>query len=95
LVYSSTLKMEAICSSETSVDFQFTTQPCIPDDNTFHKNGCENLKSYKNRFLDCRLSVCLYVCMYVYVCVCVREDGWVDVTIADIISIFSKTAPII
>jgi hypothetical protein len=32
-VYSSTLKMEAICSSETSVDFQRNTQRYIPEDN--------------------------------------------------------------
>jgi hypothetical protein len=32
--YSSTLKMEAICSSETSVDFQRTTRRYIPEDGT-------------------------------------------------------------
>jgi hypothetical protein len=32
--YSSTLKMEAICSSDTSVDFQRTTCSYIPEDNT-------------------------------------------------------------
>jgi hypothetical protein len=31
--YSSTLKMEAICSSETSVDFQRTTRRYMPEDN--------------------------------------------------------------
>jgi hypothetical protein len=31
--YYSTLNMEAICSSETSVDFQRTTQRYIPEDN--------------------------------------------------------------
>jgi hypothetical protein len=30
--YSSTLKREAICSSETSVDFQRTTRRYIPED---------------------------------------------------------------
>jgi hypothetical protein len=30
--YFSTLKMEAVCSSETFVDFRWTTQRCIPDD---------------------------------------------------------------
>jgi hypothetical protein len=30
--YSSTLKMEATCSSETSVDFQLTTRRYIPED---------------------------------------------------------------
>jgi hypothetical protein len=32
-VYSSTLKMEAICSSETSADIQWTTRRYIPEDN--------------------------------------------------------------
>jgi hypothetical protein len=32
LPYSSTLKMEAICSSETSVDSEWTTQRYIPED---------------------------------------------------------------
>jgi hypothetical protein len=32
--YSSTLKMEAICSSETLVDFQRTTWRYIPEDST-------------------------------------------------------------
>jgi hypothetical protein len=35
--YSSTLKIEAICSSETPVDFERTTQRCIPEDRTLHK----------------------------------------------------------
>jgi hypothetical protein len=33
LVYFSTLNMEAICSSETSVNFQQTTRHFIPEDN--------------------------------------------------------------
>jgi hypothetical protein len=33
-VYSPTLKMEVICSSEMSVDFHWTTRPCIPEDRT-------------------------------------------------------------
>jgi hypothetical protein len=37
--------MEAICSSETSVDFQRTTRAYIPEDN----HRCETLKSYKLR----------------------------------------------
>jgi hypothetical protein len=31
----STLKMEAICSSETSIDFQRITLRCIAEDKTF------------------------------------------------------------
>jgi hypothetical protein len=33
--YSSVLKMQATCSSETSVDFQRTTLCCIPEDRIF------------------------------------------------------------
>jgi hypothetical protein len=42
----STLKMEAICSSETSVDTQRTTQRYIPEEGTLHNHRCENLISY-------------------------------------------------
>jgi hypothetical protein len=45
LVYSSTLKMEAIYSSETSVDSQRTEGRYIPEDRTLHNYRCENLKS--------------------------------------------------
>jgi hypothetical protein len=44
--YSSTLKMEAICSFETSVEFQRTTRRYIPEDSTLHNHRCETLKSY-------------------------------------------------
>jgi hypothetical protein len=40
------LKMEAICSSETSVDFQRTTRYHKPEDSTLYYHRCENLKSY-------------------------------------------------
>jgi hypothetical protein len=42
---SSTLKMEAICSSETSVETQRTTRCHIPEDDTLHNHHCGNLKS--------------------------------------------------
>jgi hypothetical protein len=44
--YCSTLKMEAICSSETLVDFKRITLRYIPVDSTLHNHRCENLKSY-------------------------------------------------
>jgi hypothetical protein len=50
LAYSSTLKMEATCSSETSADFQRTTRRYISEDRTVHNHGCENLKSYTFQF---------------------------------------------
>jgi hypothetical protein len=45
--YSSTLKMEAMCFSQTLVDFQWTTWHYIPEDSTLHNHHCENLKSYR------------------------------------------------
>jgi hypothetical protein len=45
LPHFSTLKMESICSSETSVDFQRTTRSYIPEDTTLHNRLRENLKS--------------------------------------------------
>jgi hypothetical protein len=39
--------MEAVCSSETLVDFHRTTWHYIPEDNTLDNHRCENLKSYK------------------------------------------------
>jgi hypothetical protein len=45
-LFSSTLKMEAICSSETSFATQQTTRRHFPEDNTLHNHRCEDLKSY-------------------------------------------------
>jgi hypothetical protein len=39
-------KVEAICLSETSAGFQWTTKRYIPADGTLHNHHCENLKSY-------------------------------------------------
>jgi hypothetical protein len=47
LACSWTLKMEAICSSETSVGTQLTTRRFIPEDLSLHNHRCENLKSYR------------------------------------------------
>jgi hypothetical protein len=38
--------MEATCSCEISVDFQWTTRRYIPEDSTLHNHRYENLKSY-------------------------------------------------
>jgi hypothetical protein len=46
-IISSTLKMGAICSYETSVATQQTTRRHIPEYDTLHSYRCENLKSYK------------------------------------------------
>jgi hypothetical protein len=45
--YSSPLKMEAICSSETSVEFKRTTRPYVPENITFYNHRCEILEFYK------------------------------------------------
>jgi hypothetical protein len=42
--YSSTLNMEAICSSETSLDFQRTARRYNPEDGTIHNHRWENSK---------------------------------------------------
>jgi hypothetical protein len=44
-IISSTLEMEAICSSETSVATQRTTRRHVPEDDTLHNHRCGNLKS--------------------------------------------------
>jgi hypothetical protein len=46
-VYSSTVNMEKICSSETSDEFHGTRRRHIPEDSTFHTHRRENFKSYK------------------------------------------------
>jgi hypothetical protein len=46
LAYSSTLKMEATCSSEMSGDVQWTTWRHVPEDSRcLHNHRCDNLKS--------------------------------------------------
>jgi hypothetical protein len=44
----STLKMEAICSSETSVHIR-STRRHIPENAIVHSHRCENLRSYINK----------------------------------------------
>jgi hypothetical protein len=44
--YSSTLKIEAVCSSETSVYFYQATRLTITDDNTFYIYRSGNLASF-------------------------------------------------
>jgi hypothetical protein len=44
--YFSTMKIEATCSSEMLVYFQWTTWRYVPEDRTLHNYCYENLKSY-------------------------------------------------
>jgi hypothetical protein len=45
------LKIEAICSSEMSVDFQRITRCYIPEDRTIYNYLCGNLNTYKLTFI--------------------------------------------
>jgi hypothetical protein len=50
--------MEAICSSETSVDLQRTERRYIPGNSILHNHRFENLKSYMETvLLTCSFSV--------------------------------------
>jgi hypothetical protein len=44
--------MEAMCSSDTSVDFQRNTLGYIPEDSTPHNHRCESLTSYYQQLLE-------------------------------------------
>jgi hypothetical protein len=46
-LYSSILKMEAICSSETSDDFILITRCYIPEGTDIHTDRCEDLQNRK------------------------------------------------
>jgi hypothetical protein len=46
LAHSSTMKKEAICSSETLAVLQQTMRHYISEDRILHSHHCENLKSY-------------------------------------------------
>jgi pyoverdine/dityrosine biosynthesis protein Dit1 len=48
LPFSSTMKMEAIHSSETSVNIYVTTRRYILEDNMFHSHRLEKLKTRHN-----------------------------------------------
>jgi hypothetical protein len=43
--------LEAICSSETSVETQRTTWRYIPEDGTLHNHRCENLRDYDTGYV--------------------------------------------
>jgi hypothetical protein len=45
MAYSSIVKMEAKCSFETSVYFEWITRHCIPEDKTHYNHRSNNLES--------------------------------------------------
>jgi hypothetical protein len=71
--------MEAVCTSETSVDNQRTPQRYIPGDRTLHNHRFENLKSnmgepgfsanFERKILSefIKRNCCLLVCLYTHV----------------------------
>jgi hypothetical protein len=61
--------MEATCSSETSVETQRTTRRHIPEDDTPHNHGCENLKSYNN------ISLCLSCELFLIIVIIKQNVG--------------------
>jgi hypothetical protein len=65
----STMKMEAIFSSETSVQ-TISTRPHIPEDHILHSHSCENLESYTENnlfmtFVSVGEAILIY-CSYKY-----------------------------
>jgi hypothetical protein len=46
LVYSSTLKMEVVCSSELSVDIYWATWRYAPEESTHHICDCEKFTKW-------------------------------------------------
>jgi hypothetical protein len=48
------MMIEAVCFSETLVDFQRTTMRYIPEESTLHNHRCENLKFYNPEFVHKR-----------------------------------------
>jgi hypothetical protein len=66
LAYSSTLKMEATCSSETSIDFQKITLRFVSEGSTLHNHRWENLKFYMNIIMFAEVEMCsLSICPHV------------------------------
>jgi hypothetical protein len=55
LPHQGALMMEAVCTSETSVNFKGTTQHYIPEDSELHTCCRENLKSHTFRILTVKL----------------------------------------
>jgi hypothetical protein len=69
----STLKMEALFSSETSVNFQRIIRPYIPEDSTLYNHCCENLKSYVSHKF-CNTSMRKLRTLYEYTCIWVTPS---------------------
>jgi hypothetical protein len=68
----STLKMEAIKSSETSVQSTTSTRRHTPENGILHSHRCENLKSYIFR-INCLFALVLFQLNFCYVYLCRYE----------------------
>jgi hypothetical protein len=80
----STLTMEAIPSSETSVHTR-STQRHIPEDGVLHAHRRENFKSYREIFcfkalskktINKTLIINPYLFIYIYLHIVIYEDGF-------------------
>jgi hypothetical protein len=89
--YSFTLKMEAICWSETSVDTLRITGRYIPEDRTLYNYRCENLKSYTLflcYYFYCRSVYFHYIGLYVY-----DTQSGVGVFVWDAVHVYPRIQP--
>jgi hypothetical protein len=51
------MKMEAVCSSETSVNFYRSIRLCIPGHSTLHSDRCENFKYNETQCVYCEVGI--------------------------------------
>jgi hypothetical protein len=65
--YSVTLKMEAICSSETSVDFQQTTRHYIPEYSTLQGTFLIEWATFNFSKKDCNMAVVTFAYSHVWI----------------------------
>jgi hypothetical protein len=63
LAYSSTLKIETVCSSESSVNIHCTIRRHVPEDSTSDSHHCETPKSHSVRSFRFSLFVISLFCL--------------------------------
>jgi hypothetical protein len=70
VTYSSTLKAEAICSSETSINFQRSTRLYIPEDRTLQRSSFKKYFSSKTSLMKASYIIAfriIYIYIYIYI----------------------------